>query len=99
MEGDNLNPYSSGNRPEVEVLSVNKYRIGQAEITVKDVNSGNKFTLPKHNINPETIYEFTPKSFQDVMERNSNTEYRGSRPPANLDTMQLQEKLSKYEIH
>lgn len=68
LDNDSLFPYSECERPMCEVLDVRADGIG-TEIDLKNLSSGEVFTIPKNSVQPEHLWQFEPKSFDNVVAR------------------------------
>ena len=69
LDSDNLFPYTKQSRPVVKVMDVQRDSLGNVELAVKDMSSGDMHMIPKNNVNPALLWQFEPKTFEDVMER------------------------------
>jgi hypothetical protein len=68
LDNDNLYPYENGQRPMCQVLDVRHDGSG-TELDVKNMSTGDVFTIPKNTVAPEHLWQFESKSFQDVINR------------------------------
>jgi hypothetical protein len=68
LDNDSLFPYENGERPMCKVLDVRNDASG-TELDVKNMSTGDVFTIPKNSVTPEHLWQFEAKSFQDVIDR------------------------------
>lgn len=105
MEGDPLYPYDQDNRPEVRVKRILRDSDGNTEIVGRNMSTGRRVTIPKSNVDPKLLYEFSDDTFQKVIERNMNKnsnsseglEYRGSPAPSMNNGYDMEARLANYE--
>lgn len=68
LDNDALYPYSECERPMCEVLDVRADNSG-TEMDLKNLSTGEVFTVPKNSVQPEHLWQFEPKSFENVVAR------------------------------
>ncbi len=68
LDNDDLFPYHDQERPMCGVMDVRRDHTGM-EMDVKNMATGEVFTIPKNAVNPEHLWQFEPKSFQKVVAR------------------------------
>lgn len=112
IEGDPLYPFHEGERPMATVKRVDRDDQDPTNVSLLLDVDGVETTVPKNNIDPNLVWEFTEKSFQNVVERamensndfvaSSSSGASGALPQGNSDasTMSMAEmaqRLNAYE--
>lgn len=72
--GDKMFPTEyNANRPEARILEVNQVNNG-VEIQMQNMQSGEVFTVPANNADPHLLWEYSPESFENVLQRAMNND-------------------------
>ena len=97
LDNDDLFPYHDQERPMCGVLDVRKDHTG-LEMDVKNMATGDVFTIPKNAVNPEHLWQFEPKSFQKVVAREMDAQ-EAVEPSASASAAAAAEPMSTEELH
>lgn len=97
LDGDPLFPEEwNTHRPYGVVTQVKNTDEG-ASLRVQ-LNSGETVTLPSYSLDPEKVWEFTDRSFENVLERQSDdVTYRSASPEADLQREIDELKINKMQ--
>jgi len=70
IEGDALFPYGGGGRPVMKVKSVQRSADDATDVSlVLEGEGGREVIVPRHTVDPSTVWEFTDRGFDAVIGR------------------------------
>lgn len=96
--GDSLYPESfAENRPEATVMSVRSDSDG-VELRMRDNQSGEEFIIPKNNATPELLWEFSPNTFENVLQRAMASEDSEDEPERDVVVDEVVEEFHSGDV-